>query len=140
MRHGSPLPADIERRLATLGRALEAQPAVRFAYLFGGAGRDDLRPLSDVDVAIYLDETADPVQARLDLIDVVTKHLGTDEIDLVILKRAPTALLGRVLQSRRVIVDKDPFLRHRFESLEMRKFMDFRIFEQRFLDARFARG
>jgi hypothetical protein len=39
-----------------------------------------------------------------------------------------------------VIADKDPFLRHRFESLELRKFLDFRIFEQRLLDARFARG
>ena len=71
---------------------------------------------------------------------MVTKHLGTDEIDLLILNGAPTALLGRVLRSRRVIIDKDPLLRHRFESLEMRKFMDFRIFERRFLDARFARG
>jgi predicted nucleotidyltransferase len=140
MRRGSPLPAEIEPRLATLGVVLEERPEVCFAYLFGGAGRNDLRPLSDVDVAVYLDETADPVQARLDLIGVVTKHLGTDEVDLIVLNRAPTALLGRILQSRRVISDKDPFLRHRFESLELRKFLDFRIFEQRFLDRRFARG
>ena len=140
MRRGSPLPAEIEPRVATLGVVLDGQPAVRFAYLFGGAGRDDLRPLSDVDVAVYLDEPVDPVQARLDLIGVVTKHLGTDEVDLIVLNRAPTALLGRILQSRRVISDKDPFLRHRFESLELRKFLDFRIFEQRFLDRRFARG
>ena len=80
------------------------------------------------------------MQARLDLISAVTKHLGTDEIDLIILNRAPTALLGRILQSRRVISDKEPFLRHRFESLELRKFLDFRIFERRFLDVRFPRG
>lgn len=140
MRRGSPLPAEIEDRLATLGAVLEGQPAVRFAYLFGGASRDDLRPLSDIDVAVYVDDAVDPVQARLDLIGVVTRHLGTDEVDLIVLNRAPTALLGRILQSRRVISDKDPFLRHRFESLELRKFLDFRIFEQRFLDRRFARG
>ena len=140
MRRGLPLPADIEQHLSTLGTVLETEPAVRFAYLFGGAGRDDLRPLSDVDVAVYLDPAVDPAQARLDLIGVVTKHLGTDEIDLVVLNRAPTALIGRILQSRRVIVDREPFLRHRFESLELRKFLDFRIFEQRFLDARFPRG
>jgi len=140
MRRGAPLPADIDHRLATLGAVLDGQPAVRFAYVFGGAGRRELRPLSDVDVAVYLDEAVDPVQARLDLIGVVTKHLGTDEVDLVVLNQAPTALLGRIVQSRRVIVDKDPFLRHRFESLALRKFLDFRIFERRILDARFARG
>jgi predicted nucleic acid-binding protein len=50
------------------------------------------------------------------------------------------ALLGRILQSRRVIADKDAFLRHRFESLALRKFLDFRIFERRFRDARFTSG
>ena len=91
-------------------------------------------------MAVYLDEAVNPVQARLALIGAVTKHLATDEIDLVVLNRAPTALLGRILQSRRVIADKDAFLRHRFESLALRKFLDFRIFERRVLDARFASG
>jgi hypothetical protein len=140
MRRGAALPADIEGRLATLAGVLAGQPAVRFAYVFGGAARGELRPLSDVDVAVYLDDAVDPIQARLELIGLVTKHLGTDEVDLVVLNRAPTALLGRILQSRRVIVDKDPFLRHRFESLGLRTFLDFRIFERRFLNARFARG
>ncbi len=140
MRRKASLPADIERRLATLGAVLDGQPAVRFAYVFGGAGRRELRPLSDVDVAVYLDDARDHVRARLDLIGLVTKHLGTDEVDLVVLNSAPTALVGRILQSRRVITDKDPFLRHRFESLALRKFLDFHIFEQRLLDTRFGRG
>lgn len=140
MRRRASLPAEIEHRLATLGTVLDGQAAVRFAYVFGGAGRRELRPLSDVDVAVYLDDAVDPVQARLDLIGVVTNHLGTDEVDLVVLNQAPTALLGRIVQSRRVIADKDPFLRHRFESLVLRTFLDFRIFERRLLDARFPRG
>jgi predicted nucleotidyltransferase len=140
MRRGAPLPADIERRLDRLGPLLAEHPAVRFAYLFGGAGRGALRPLSDIDVAVYLDEAVDPVPARLALIGAVTKRLATDEIDLVVLNTAPTALLGRVLQSRRVIADTDRFLRHRFESLALRTFLDFRIFERRVLDARFARA
>jgi predicted nucleotidyltransferase len=140
MRRGARLPADIGKRLATLGTILEREAAVKFAYVFGGAARGELRPLSDVDVAVYLDDVVDPVRAPVDVIGAVTKHLGTDELDLVVLNRAPTALLGRILQSRKVIVDKEPFLRHRFESLALRMFLDFRLFEPRFLDARFARG
>jgi predicted nucleotidyltransferase len=134
------LPDDIERRLAGLGSVLEGSPAVRFAYLFGSAARGELRPLSDIDVAVYIDDETDPAQARLELMGLIARHLGTDAVDVVLLNQAPTALRGRILQSRQVITDKDPFLRHRFESLALRTFLDFRLFERRFLDTRFARG
>jgi hypothetical protein len=126
--------------VTTLGAALERCADIRFAYVFGSAARGELRPLSDVDVAVYLDAGSDETAVRLEMIRVVTGHLGTDAVDVVVLNRAPTALAGRVLQSRRVIVDHDPFLRHRFESLALRSFLDFRLFEQRLLDRRFARG
>jgi Polymerase beta, Nucleotidyltransferase len=51
MRRGPPLPADIENRLARLGPVLAGQPGIRFAYVFGGAARQELRPLSDIDLA-----------------------------------------------------------------------------------------
>jgi predicted nucleotidyltransferase len=140
MRRGKPLPPDIRARLDTLGRALEPCPAVRFAYLFGGAAAGRLTPLSDVDVAVYLDPAADPVAARLQAIDAVTRHLATDDVDLVVLNSAPTALAGRVLTGRTVILDREPFLRHRFESLALRQFADFRVFEQRLLERRARRG
>jgi len=136
----TPLPADVEVRLRTLGQALESCPVVVFAYLFGGAGTGRLGPLSDVDVAVFLEDAADPIEGRLEAIGAVTAHLGTDEVDLVVLNTAPTSLVGRILQSRRVICDRDPFRRHRFESLALREFLDFRIFEHRLLARRFARG
>lgn len=137
---GKPLPQGIEERLATLGRALEGCPAIVFAYLFGSAATEDLRPLSDVDVAVYLDETADPVDAKLEILGVVTTHLRTDEIDLVVLNTAPTALIGRILGTRRVILDREPLRRHRFESLALRKFFDFRIVEHQLLSQRYTTG
>lgn len=39
MIHKSPLPKDIEGRLRSLGQALEECPVALFAYLFGGAAR-----------------------------------------------------------------------------------------------------
>ena len=135
-----PLPTDIATRLSDLGRALESCPAVIFAYVFGGAAVGDLTPLSDVDVAVYVAESADPVEARLDVVGAVTSHLGTDEVDVVVLNTAPTALVGRILGTRRVILDREPFRRHRFESLRLREFLDFRIFEHRLLSRRYPGG
>lgn len=131
------MPTGIEDRLQTLGQALASCPGVVFAYLFGGAATGRLTPLSDVDVAVYLDDGVGLLEGKLDALGVVSRHLGTDEVDLVVLNAAPTALTGRILQSRRVILDLDPFRRHRFESLALRQFLDFRVVEHRLLARRF---
>ena len=133
------LPPDIESRLATLGDALSPIPSVAFGYLFGSAACGRLRPLSDIDVAVYLDEGVDLIEARLDVIRALTRFLRTDAVDLVVLNAAPTSLLGRVLGSRRIVLDRDPFRRHRFESDELRKFFDFQIRERRLLE-QWSRG
>lgn len=140
MIHRRPLPSDIDEKIATLGQALDACPEVLFAYVFGGRGAGHPTPLSDVDVAVYLAEEADPLETRLEVLAKVTAHLRTDEVDVVVLNNAPTALLGRVLGTRRVLVDRDPFRRHRFESRSLREFFDFRVLEQRHLERRFGRG
>jgi predicted nucleotidyltransferase len=119
VRRGAPLPADIDDRLRTLGVALDSVPFVRFAYLFGSAATGALRPLSDVDVAAWLDDSADRVRARLDLIQVVTAHLGTDAVDVAILTSA---------------------IRSPATASNRSKYLDSRLFERRFLDARWARG
>ena len=134
------LPENIRERLGTLGQALEKCSGVVFAYLFGGAAAGRVGPLSDVDVAVYLDEVLDPVEQKLEVIGAITAHLGTDEVDVVVLNTAPTPLVGRILQNRQVICDRDPFRRHRFESLALREFFDFRVFEHRLLARRYAGG
>jgi predicted nucleotidyltransferase len=134
------LPREIGQRLETLGGLLDGCPGVLFAYPFGGAGVGRLTPPSDVDVAVYLQEAQEPTEQVVSLLAKVTGHLGTDEVDLIVLNTAPTALLGRILQTRRVICDRAPFVRHRFESQALREFFDFRVFEQCLLDRRFGHG
>lgn len=66
-------------------------------------------------------------RGRLETIGAVKAHLGTDYADLVFLITAPTALWGRILLTRRFVLDRDPFCRHRFESLPLGKFSHFPI-------------
>ena len=135
------LPADIEQRLLTLGAALAAAcPEIEFAYLFGSASTGRRTRGSDVDVAIYVSDSADAHLVRLEASRVATRHLSTDAVDVVLLNTAPLALAGRTLLTRQVILDRHPFLRHRYESLTARKFQDFRVREHRLLAERYARG
>jgi predicted nucleotidyltransferase len=135
------LPQDIDERLATVSAAIEAASAdVLFAYVFGSIDTPRRTPRSDVDLAIYVAESADLHAVRLSVAAAAAKHLRTDAVDVVLLNDAPLSVAGRVLTTRRVILDRQPFLRHRYESITARMFSDFRIREHRLLAERFARG
>jgi predicted nucleotidyltransferase len=135
------LPPDLDVRLAGLGEAIAASsPDVQFAYLFGSAATGRLTPRSDVDVALYVVPGADGHAARLAAARAAARQLATDAVDVVLLNAAPLSVSGRVLGSRRVILDRNPGVRHAYESLTLRKFHDFRIRERRILAERAAHG
>lgn len=132
------LPSDILSRLELLKPLFLSDHRIVFAYLFGGLASGIQRPLSDVDIAVYLDSCVDKAEAKLDIIGMLADALKTDEIDLVILNDAPISLVGRILKNKRLIADKQPFIRHSFESLALREFFDFSRREQDILFRRFA--
>jgi len=133
-----PVPENIHQRIASLPDYFGVNPNIIFAYLFGGLLKERPNPLSDIDLAVYVRQ-----EKKLDYLELFTrisKILGTDEIDLVILNQAPLALTGRILQNRKVLVDKDPFLRHKYESLILREFFDFQIKERDILKRRYGQA
>jgi predicted nucleotidyltransferase len=135
------LPSDFEARMRGLGEAIGAScPDVLFVYLFGSASTGLLTPRSDVDVAVFVAPGADAHTTRLTVARVAARQLGTDAIDVVLLNTAPISVAGRVLGSRRVLLDRDPHARHRYESATARLFQDFRIREHRLLAERAAHG
>jgi len=140
MRKFQSLPPDILNRLDLLAEALSAHDQVVFAYLFGGLATGTVKPLSDVDIAVWVNSAQSIAETKLDLIGVIAKTLGTHEFDLVILNSASLSLAGRILRQRRVLVDKDPQQRHLFESLTNRKFFDFSRKEEALLRRRFPDG
>jgi hypothetical protein len=76
----------------------------------------------------------------LEMFGRIADILGTDEIDLVILNNAPLSLTGRILQERKILVDKEPFVRHLFESRILREFFDFTVKERDILKRRYGIG
>lgn len=119
---------------------LVSVPAVIFAYLFGGLVKHGVQPLSDVDIAIHLEPKADLIETKLEVIDHLIDILQTDEIDLVVLNQASLSLKMRILENKEILVDKNPFVRHAFESLTMRKYFDFSYLEKGILKRRYLNG
>jgi hypothetical protein len=134
------LPENILSRLPDAQKILSGDRQVVFAYLFGGLAEGTVRPLSDIDIAVYLRDTAHLAEYKLLLFERLADAMGTGEIDLVILNTAPISLVGRVLLKKRLLVDKNPFQRHSFESTALRKFFDFRIKEDLLFERRYGIG
>ena len=135
------LPENILYFLPQVVDFLKTRQKVVFAYLFGSLARDKVLPLSDIDVAIYLKEGVDLNKEKMNILQNLIDLLGTEEIDLVLLNTAPLTLKARIVENKKILVDKEPFLRHSFESLVLREYFDFskkeeEIFKRRFLIGR----
>lgn len=132
------LPDDILQKIDSLTGFFKKDSNIIFAYLFGGLLKKRRNPLSDIDIAVYVKDTG-----KLDYLELFGKISGllnTDEVDLIVLNTVPISLAGRVLQDRKVLIDKNPFLRHKYESLTLRKYFDFKIKEGNILKRRYGIG
>lgn len=136
----SRLPENIEDNLPKAEAYLKSRPDVYFAYLFGSLAKGKPLPLSDVDIAVYLSESSDMLEKKLEMLGALVDLLETDEIDLVILNEAPLTLRMKILENKKLISDNSPFLRHGYESLTMREYFDFSIKEMAILERKFLNG
>jgi predicted nucleotidyltransferase len=106
---------------------VEPFPQVKVVYIFGSVAAGRAGPLSDVDVAILLDPSADPEREVLGRIqDDLCRVLRTDRIDLVCLNGAPPHLAYRVVRDGRRILSADEMVRQAFESSTVMRYLDFR--------------
>jgi predicted nucleotidyltransferase len=134
------LPENILDFLPQVVDILKTHQKVVFSYLFGSLARDKVLPLSDIDIAIYLKEGVDLDQEKMSILQNLIDLLGTEEVDLVLLNTAPLTLKARIVENKKILVDKEPFLRHSFESLVLREYFDFSKKEEQIFKRRFSLG
>ena len=105
-----------------LGESLDAEGVVA-ALLFGSQATGHAHPLSDIDVAVWLDPALD-ADARLDARLRLSAALGSEGVDLVILNDASPLLVQRARQTGAVLVDRDPRTRVRLETHALILYLD----------------
>ena len=124
---------DVLTRLGGAAQAAFDGEPVLFAYLFGSYATHTARRNSDIDVAVYLDDTVPPLDyldASLRLARLLAEASGLGQVEaLVILNEAPLPLAGRIRRDRRILYSRDEVARVRYESLIARLYHDFRLRE-----------
>jgi predicted nucleotidyltransferase len=95
------------------------------AYLFGSVARGEARAGSDVDVAVLFAEDPPPTLDGLgfDLEAELTRRLGLP-VQLVVLNRVSAVLVHRVLRDGRLVSNRDPSARVRFEVRKRNEYFD----------------
>lgn len=98
-------------------------PQVKFAYLFGSRARGGAGPLSDVDLAVFLDRRLSCFEWRLRLMEQLAQALETERFDLVVLNDASPLLRYEVIRGGDVIKE-DKEKRVEFETRTLAEYLD----------------
>lgn len=114
----------VERILRAVRDACASDPRISFAYLYGSYARGRARPDSDIDVAVWV-RRGDPVGVWRDLWSALSRALGRDRVDIVVLDRAPLVLRYLVQREGICAWDGDPERRKRFEIDTRREYWEF---------------
>lgn len=100
---------------------LEQEAGVRFAYLYGSVLGSDR--VHDVDVGLFLDDTAVPRQATIanNLSATLTAKVRLP-VDVRVLNEAPLSFLYHVLRGQLLLCDDEAFLTDMIEDVARRYF------------------
>ena len=89
IRDGIKLKGNVLEKFPVLIKTVKQHSEVVALYSFGGAAKNELKPLSDLDYAILLSgqfSKRQRFEKHLELIGIFNNLFRTDEIDLIILK------------------------------------------------------
>lgn len=105
---------------------LAQQPDVIAAYLFGSTVRGQAGPMSDVDIAVFLDSPGDSetaLERQLQLM-IDMDQFADREVQVVILNRAGPILAYQVIRDGQLLFERDRAKRVAFEVRAMKLYFD----------------
>lgn len=122
-------PISPEKYLPDLIEFCKAQDDVVALYLFGSRATGSAGPLSDIDIAILLNEGLgkDTYWDKMTFYwDKANEILHSDEVSFVLLNTAPLTIQYGVITESKVMYSRDEDTRFFFEEKIIDKYMDFR--------------
>jgi len=88
---------------------IRGQEYIKLAYLFGSVAKGKEGKLSDVDIAIFFDESLSKKEIfnlQLKLMSELTSILKTDKIDLIVMNNAPLLLKYNIIKHGKILKDE----------------------------------
>jgi predicted nucleotidyltransferase len=106
---------------------LESRRDVLAAYIFGSIVTGRARHDSDVDIAVLVSDKVmrrDSFQYRLGMMTELMRILKRDDVDLILLNKAPSLLAHRVLKKGKLIFERSASARVAFQVRTVNRYLD----------------
>ena len=113
---------------------LSKQERVKLAYLFGSVAEGKEGKLSDVDIAVFLDESLSKKERfnlQLKLMSEMSSILKTDKVDLIVMNDAPLSLNYEIIKANHPLLVRDKGEKIDFEHGILSRYLDRRYYEKR---------
>ena len=136
IREGRKLPEDVQDKVPEIVEAVEADPDVIALFAFGSLATGTLKPLSDLDFGILLNNSRLDKNQRFDkhiqLIGVFNDTFRTDDIDLIILNDAPNRMAFQILKTGKMLACKNTAALTDFRERQVKNYLDFKCMKESF--------
>jgi predicted nucleotidyltransferase len=110
---------------------ISAREEVLFAYLFGSLSKGTAGKMSDVDIAVFLDQDKHAAAGLFGYqseFSVELERLLQERVDLVILNSAPLVLRFKIIKDGQLMFCRSESARRAFHERTIREYLDFRPF------------
>lgn len=118
----------MDKKIEALKDLLGGRSEIKFAYLFGSLAKGTAGKLSDIDVAVFVEDTAlkadYPYGYKAMLITELMKTLKTNKVDVVILNEAKPFLCSQVLRDGVLLACNDEAARIEFWVTTLHRYND----------------
>jgi hypothetical protein len=108
---------------------------IEFGYIFGSIISNIRTPLSDIDLAIYLDQSIDDYKrhrTKLMLLVRLEELFSSSKVDLVVLNDSPLLISEQIIRTGVGIFIQNPKLKQKYEEDIMKYSLDFKVFAQQY--------
>lgn len=124
-----------ENVIPALREFFSTRREVLFAYLFGSLATNQATPLSDIDIAVYIDphkikDEEYLSEFKLRLMGQLMNLLQTDHVDIVALNQTPPLLNHRIVSAGILVDQKDSSTEQTFFIRTLREYEDTRCLRE----------
>ena len=106
-------------------RVIVKHPNIILAYLFGSQVHEYIGPMSDIDIAVMLDNADEKDAILSDLRSSIALAIDQERVDVVFLNRATVELAYAIILDGELIYERDAYTRVEYEAKIMSLYCDY---------------